>query len=192
MAQSTCFSGVSRHLTADISTKHGESLTFAGLRPMKTATLNELKKTLKSLDPEEVANLCLRLAKFKKENKELLTYCLYEADNEASFVESVKQDMSEAFQEINIRQLYLAKKTIRKVLRIAQKHSRYSGLASTQVELLLHFCEEMKATKVKIRQHKVLQNLYERQLASIEKLLSGLHEDLQSDYAPQLHVLRQF
>ncbi|MDN4163927.1 hypothetical protein QWY31_00360 [Cytophagales bacterium LB-30] len=159
---------------------------------MKIASLNELKKTLKNLEPEEVTALCLRLAKFKKENKELLTYCLYEADNEAAFVESVKQEMSEAFQEINIRQLYLAKKTIRKVLRIAQKHSKYSGIAETQIALLLHFCEEMKATKVKIRQHKVLQNLYERQLATIQKLLLGLHEDLQSDYAPQFQELSRY
>ena len=58
---------------------------------MKAASLSELKKELSSRPPQELLELCLRLTKFKKENKELLTYLLYEASNEPAFVKSVKK-----------------------------------------------------------------------------------------------------
>jgi hypothetical protein len=54
--------------------------------------------------------LCLRLGKFKKENKELLTYLLFEAHNEQAYVESVEKELDELFGEINQSHLYFAKK----------------------------------------------------------------------------------
>ena len=50
---------------------------------MKAATVSQLKKELQHRNPDELLQLCLRLARFKLENKELLTYLLFEADNEA-------------------------------------------------------------------------------------------------------------
>ena len=41
---------------------------------MKPATVHQLKRELQTRTPDELLQLCLRLAKFKKENKELLTY----------------------------------------------------------------------------------------------------------------------
>ena len=58
---------------------------------MKAATVHQIKQELKTLQPEELLELCLRLSKFKKENKELLTYLLYESADEATYVESVKR-----------------------------------------------------------------------------------------------------
>ena len=49
------------------------------LNLMKTATVTVLKKELKYKSNDELLNLCLTLSKFKKENKELLTYLLFEA-----------------------------------------------------------------------------------------------------------------
>ena len=37
---------------------------------MKAATLSEIKKELNTLPPEQLVELCLRLSKYKKENKE--------------------------------------------------------------------------------------------------------------------------
>ena len=39
---------------------------------MKAATVVQLKKELETLDPEHLKTLCLRLARFKLENKEIL------------------------------------------------------------------------------------------------------------------------
>jgi hypothetical protein len=57
---------------------------------MKTATVRELKQELSHLSHNEILELCLRLSKFKKENKELLTYLLFEESNESIYIENVK------------------------------------------------------------------------------------------------------
>ncbi len=53
---------------------------------MKTATVKELKNELSHNTQSELIELCLQLSKFKKENKELLTYLLFEKGNEEVFV----------------------------------------------------------------------------------------------------------
>jgi hypothetical protein len=156
---------------------------------MKTATVHELKDELQHLPPAKVLDLCVRLAKFKKENKELLTYLLFEAHNEPGYTTEVKQQMDEAFTAINTSQVYLAKKTLRKTLRIANKHIKYMGSKQAEVELLIHFCTLMQSSGLPIKKHKVLTNLYQTQLARIEKSLSGLHEDIQYDYKRTVKTL---
>ena len=49
---------------------------------MKAATVHEIKVELSTLKAAELVDLCLRLTKFKKENKELLTYLLFEGHDE--------------------------------------------------------------------------------------------------------------
>ena len=49
---------------------------------MKAATVIQLKKELETLNEEHLRQLCLRLARFKIENKELLTYLLFESEIE--------------------------------------------------------------------------------------------------------------
>ena len=54
---------------------------------MKTASISELKQELQYRSEKEIMELCLRLARFKKENKELLTYLLFEAQDEEAYLE---------------------------------------------------------------------------------------------------------
>lgn len=81
---------------------------------MKSATVHELKKELTALDPKELAELCLRLAKFKKENKELLTFLIYEAHDLSSFILELKKEIEAQFAEMNRANLYLTKKKLKK------------------------------------------------------------------------------
>jgi len=60
---------------------------------MKAATVAQLKKELQYKSQDEVLQLCLRLARFKKENKELLTYLLFESDSEEGYIETVKEEL---------------------------------------------------------------------------------------------------
>ena len=48
---------------------------------MKAVNVSRLKTELNNRSPKELLEICLRLSKFKKENKELLTYLLLEADD---------------------------------------------------------------------------------------------------------------
>ena len=126
--------------------------------------------------------LCLRLSKFKKENKELLTYLLFESDHEEGYIETVKSEIDELFSEINTNSYFYIKKSVRKILRNLKKYIRYSGHKETEVELLLYFCQKLKDFRPSIRRNTTLTNLYHRQLDFVEKKIGLLHEDLQYDY----------
>lgn len=149
---------------------------------MKTASISEIKKDLKHKSVEELQELCLQLAKFKKESKEYLTYLLFEADFEEAFIESVKNEMTILFQEINVDSYFYIKKSVRKILRLTKKYIRFSKKKQTEVELLLHFTKEMKSLKPSIRHNTVLTNIYNKQLEIAQKALGALHPDLQFEY----------
>ena len=156
---------------------------------MRAATTQELKQELQTLKPVELVNLCLRLARFKKENKELLTYLLFEAGDEESFIRGVKTEIEEFFATINLTQLYFAKKTLRKIVRVINKYSRYSGNKQTDIELRLFFCSRLKESGIPFRQSQVIANLYDGQVKKIKAGLAVLHEDLQHDYQKELQPL---
>ncbi len=65
---------------------------------MKAATVQEIKQELQQLPQNKVTELCLRLARFKKENKELLTYLLFEADDTALYIKHVNEEVDELFE----------------------------------------------------------------------------------------------
>ncbi len=158
---------------------------------MRSASLAELKKELKTLHPDEVADLCARLIKYKKDNKELLNYLLFESHNEDAYVEAVKLDVKEAFEATNTTSFYLAKKSIRRALRIANKYAKYSDIPETELELLIFFCQELNSTDLNLTRSKVLLNLYNRQLLRIEKIFNTLHEDLQYDFEEPINELKE-
>lgn len=156
---------------------------------MKTATIKQLKDELKDSTQSELVELCLSLSRFKKENKELLTYLLFEASDEASFIEGVKDEISEQFTEINTSSYHYIKKSVRKILRRVKVYIRYSKLKETEVELLLHFCAELKTMQPPMTANVSLVNIYDRQILLIKKAISTFHEDLQYDYNLQLEDL---
>jgi predicted nucleotide-binding protein (sugar kinase/HSP70/actin superfamily) len=157
---------------------------------MKIESIVTIKKELQHLPKEDLLSLCLRLGKFKKENKALLTYLLFEAHDEDGYVSSVKSTLDELFDGMNTDSYFYMKKTIRKILRQIRTYSRYSSKKSTEVELLIYFCERLNELRPSIHRNRTLSNLYERQIISIKKKITSLHEDLQYDYSMQLNELR--
>lgn len=159
---------------------------------MKAVTVNQLKKELVTCTPTELVELCLRLSKFKKENKELLTYLLFESSDEMGYIDSIKSEIDVQFDNINTSNFHYIKKSVRKILRLIKKFSRYSLKKETEVELLIYFCYKMREFKPSIKQNTTLVNIYNRQLLSINKIVSTLHEDLQYDYRLQMEGLESF
>lgn len=156
---------------------------------MKAATVHEIKQELIASKPAALVELCLRLARFKKENKELLTYLLFEAHDEQGYITSVKQEVDGLFETINIAHLYFAKKTLRKILRVIGKFSRYSSHKQTEIELRIYFCQKLKDSGIPFTRNTVTSNIYDGQLKKIKTLLAGLHEDLQYDYKREIESL---
>jgi len=149
---------------------------------MKAVTVKQLKDELKHLSQTELIELCLRLSKFKKENKELLTYLLFEASNEEDYIETVKNEIDAQFKEINTSSYFYIKKSARKILRNVKKYIRYSLNKETEVTLLLYYCQKLQEMSPSIKRNRTLTNLYDRQLVLIKKRVSTLHEDLQYDF----------
>lgn len=179
-------------VVSDVSSlsQKNKTITFVFIRQkptkddyfMETASLSEIKKELKVLSPQQLQEVLLRLAKYKKENKELLSYLLFEAFNQKAFIQSVKEEIDEQFMHLNRSSFYLAKKTLRKALRTTKKYIRFSGSKETEIELLIYFCQKMKKSGLQMGSSRVVMNMYINQVRRIKQVLSMMHEDLQMDY----------
>lgn len=157
---------------------------------MKSASLKEVKQELQHRSQSELLELCLRLGRFKKENKELLTYLLFEASDETRYIKSVKEYMDFEFETINTKSYFFIRKSMRKILTNTKKFIRYSKLKETEVELLLYYCKKLKAFNPSIRRSIRLLNIFNRQLILIKKTVATMHEDLQYDYQVEIDELR--
>ncbi len=156
---------------------------------MNTVTAKEIRDELKDLQADELREIVLRLSRFKKENKELLTYLLFEAHHEDDYVASVKQIIDDRFNALNTPNFYYIKKGMRKILADTKKYIKYSGNKETEVTLLIHFIKNMNEYKPSILKNRVLTAIYERQIALARTRIASMHEDLQYDYERELHFL---
>lgn len=156
---------------------------------MKAATAKELKQELSTRSHKELLEICLRLSRFKKENKELLTYLLFESFDETEYVVSVKKEIDEQFEQINRKSYFYIRKSIRKILSTTKKYTRYSQKKETEVDLLIYFCLKLKNFKPSINRSAALQNIYIRQVELIKNTIGQLHEDLQFDYESDIREL---
>ena len=64
---------------------------------MKAGSISEIKKELLELDNRALVELCLNLAKYKKDNKEYLAYLLFEAHDKSAFVVVLKEQIEMQF-----------------------------------------------------------------------------------------------
>ncbi|MCP4882704.1 MAG: hypothetical protein GY908_02845 [Flavobacteriales bacterium] len=156
---------------------------------MKSATVRELKAELQERSPKEILDLCLRLSRFKKENKELLTYLLFESGDEQGYIESVKQEIDAKFELVNLKSPYFIKKSIRAILNYTKKYIRYSQSKETELELLIYFCQKLNTFKPSIHRNRKVETLYYRLVEECKKKTRLLHEDLQYDYFRELEDL---
>jgi hypothetical protein len=156
---------------------------------VKAVPIKDLKKELAGLSSRKILDICLALAKYRKENKELLTYLLFEADDEQEYIRKIKGEIDLQIEGINKSNLYYVKKSLRKTLRITNKYIRYSGNKQTEVELLIYFCRKFNELKIPLHKSVALSNLYARQIQKIKKAAKTLHEDLQYDYAKEVDGL---
>lgn len=153
---------------------------------METASLAQLKKELQHLPQPQLVELLLRVGKYKKENKELLHYLLFEAGDEQQYIKNIQQEVEAQFADINFSSVYYVKKSIRKCLRFVNKHIKYASKPETTVDLLIHFLKQFEGLPIAIDNSTALVNLYAAQHKRIEKELQKLHEDIQYDFRKEL------
>ncbi|MDQ3047532.1 MAG: hypothetical protein M3R27_08305 [Bacteroidota bacterium] len=149
---------------------------------IQTSSISVLQKELKNADPKDVLEICIRLAKHKKENKELLHYLLFEAQEEKSYVASLKSEIDQLFYDINRQSAYTTKKGLQKTMRVINKFIKFSDVPSTEMEVRIYFCTKMRAARISLDSSSVISNIYYREVGKIKKMYEKLHEDLQYDY----------
>ena len=153
-----------------------------------TYGLQDIKKEIQHLSNAQVAELCLRLARYKKENKELLAYLLFEANNEAAFIEKVKAEAGFMFSQLP-SQSYMAAKYMRKILRLIGKYTKFIGAKEAEIEILMNFCRNYLEYTDRRTSYKPIRLILTRQLEKIRGLIGKLHEDLQFDYTQDYNLL---
>ncbi|MDA9554904.1 hypothetical protein N9R54_01590 [Pelobium sp.] len=151
---------------------------------MDSPKLADLKKELNYRDAQEWKELCLKLAKYKTENKELLHYLLFYSDRKEDYVEEVKAIIANTFDDLH-PSIYQATKQLRKLVRVMNKHIKYISDKACETELVLYLSTLfIEHPIVKINSKSSIGLLY-RQLKRALKLIPKLDEDLQFDYQQQ-------
>lgn len=157
---------------------------------MKTSSVSELKKELNELPPKQLVELCMQLTKFKKENKEFLDYLLFNAHDINHFTLLVKGEIDAYFDDINLNlNLYLIKKSLRKITRLIVKYCKYNQNNAFAIELHIYFCVKLKNSQIDFSQSQAIVNMYAQQLKKISTLITKLHPDLQADYLVEIDEL---
>lgn len=155
---------------------------------MNSPKLADIKKELNHLPAEELRLLCLRLAKYKADNKELLNYMLFYSDSNEDYVEAVKQIIDNEFENLH-PSIYYATKQLRKLIRIINKHIKYINIKTLELDISLYFSEKfIDHPIVKINQKATLGLLF-TQLKRVTKAIPKLEEDLSFDYENNLQDL---
>lgn len=151
---------------------------------IKAYGLAEIKKELQFHDKSYLIELCLRLGRYKKENKELLAYLLFDADNERGFIDSVIAEMGFMFSQLPSNNYQMAK-SMRKILRLINKYVKFMASKEAEIEFLLSFCRNYIEYADRRGSYKPMRLIFTRQLEKIVKAIAKLHEDLQFDYAQE-------
>lgn len=160
---------------------------------IKPASLKVIKQELSLLSHQELIQIMLKLVRHRKENKELVSFILFDSKDETSFTQQMKLDMDELMEPVTRFNYATSLKYIRRVLRNTKKVARYSAHNEMEVELLMHFCSILKSKNLPIKDVKALSKMWDRCIQSMLKGISTLHDDLKYDYQTELDcLLRDF
>jgi uncharacterized FlaG/YvyC family protein len=148
---------------------------------MTSPKLNDLKKELQHLDVNRLKDVCLKLAKHKVENKELLNYLLFYEDAKDEYINNIKGIIISEFDDLH-PSIYYVKKQLSKLIRIMNKHIKFIGEKDKEIEIILCFCDEFIKHPIVKAGYKALSLMLYRQLKRANKIIPKLNDDLQFDY----------
>jgi hypothetical protein len=141
-----------------------------------------LKRELNEKNQKELIEICIGLAKLKIENKEMLTYLLFDSENPLSYAEKLKVEISNHFSELNFH-YYYSTKSLRKTIRLILKYSRFTKFKQGEIELLLHFSKKFNDNIPQNTSHLPLLGLQFRCLKKAHALIQKTHPDFYADYS---------
>jgi len=157
---------------------------------MHLFSLQEQKKELQQLSKTELEAICLRFARFKKENKELLEFVLFHQGDPQAYADALKKDLEEVFKSLSGANYSDAKK-LRKITKALNKHAKYIQNPTLEVDLWIWFCLTYCDSMAVKSTAQVIRNFFVKAVLKVEKMQSKLHEDLAFDVAQELEKIGQ-
>ena len=157
---------------------------------MHLFSLQEQKKELQQLSKTELEAICLRFARFKKENKELLEFVLFHQGDPQAYADALKKDLEEVFKSLTGANYADAKK-LRKITKALNKHSKYMQNPALEADLWIWFCYAYCDSMAAKSTAQVIRNFFVKAVLKVEKIQSKVHEDLAFDIAQELEKIGQ-
>jgi len=155
---------------------------------MEKTSLSEIRKELSFIPREELVAICLRMARFKKENKEHLAYLLFQKD-EAEFIAEINEEITDTLADIHWMNTLQAKKALQKTLRNISKNKKFSLSKIYEMEAMLHFIRTMMEKEIPHSSSAYLHQFYSKQVVKLPKILGSLNEEIQTDYRDEVEAL---
>jgi hypothetical protein len=143
--------------------------------------LSDLKKELLELSKPELIQLCLRVAKLKRENKELLAYLIFDSDDPLFYAQKLKPEIKEVFEQ-PFQHAYYLTKSIRKAMRLITKYYRFTSNKQGETELLIYLVEEFYLSWRNEYRYQALGKVIYRCLEKAQSNLKKIDEDFRADF----------
>ncbi|RYZ88964.1 MAG: hypothetical protein EOP04_08105 [Proteobacteria bacterium] len=102
----------------------------------------------------------------------------------------ILQDKEE-FAGVNTKSVYITKKNLRRIIRIANQFMKYSDDPETPVQILLFICVEINKLPVNFSRSTSLSNILSATRNRLLKQIESLHEDLQYEYKREFQKLNE-
>lgn len=149
---------------------------------MKAKSLRELREELIYAEKQDLVDFCLQLARFKLENKELLTYELFYKHNKDLYLSEIEAHIDKEFDGLNDASYFYLKKGVQKINRHVKKYIRIAKSPEIEVHLLLYFLKKFTTYEPDLLKDRILNNMYHREYKLVKNRIEKLHPDLQFDY----------
>jgi hypothetical protein len=143
--------------------------------------LSDLKKELLELSKPELIQLCLRVAKLKRENKELLAYLIFDSEDPIFYAQKLKPEIKEVFEQ-PFQHAYYLTKSIRKAMRLITKYYRFTSNKQGETELLIYLVEEFYLSWRNEYRYQALGKVIYRCLEKAQSNLKKIDEDFRADF----------
>ncbi len=148
--------------------------------------LQQQKKEITKLDAKTLADICIKLAKYKTENKEFLNYLLFHSYDNQPYIDELKLEINNTFSALKFND-YAHFKLIKVLLLRINKHLKFIGDKNQEAEIVAQFCNTFMANvSVRSYYNGLIQILF-RQFVRLQKIVGKLDEDLQFDYKDDIY-----
>ena len=152
---------------------------------MDKCSIASIRKELKNLEREELVLVCLRLARYKKDNKELVSFLVFQR-NEEEFILEVKTEIHFEFTGLKLLSAFQQKKILQKSIRKINKYSKFCLSKTFDLVMFMFICQSLRDSGISLYSHTFAGTIYKKILLKASKIHSTLHEEIQGDFNEDL------